>query len=262
MKRPLASRLGDIAAPLTLLLVLCGTWEAAVRGLNVPPYFLPPPSAVAAAVVDRLPTLLVSAWNTLEMALLGLFFASVTAMVIALVAGLHHLLEKAVRPLAIALQVTPVIALAPMVSIWAGLDHADRAVIGLAAVVAFFPILSGAMTGLKATDRDLERLFRLYGAGTLQTLFRLRLPSAAPYIVQGHRVAAGLAVVGAVVAELAAGSGATQGLAWRMLESSNRLRTAEMLAALVVLVVLGLLVHAAMGLAEAQLLKRWRVGPR
>ena len=262
MTRSPISRLGDVAAPLVLLLALCGVWEAACRGLDVSPYFLPPPSAVLAAVVNRAPVLLASAWNTLEMALLGLLFASLAAMAIALVAGLHHLLEKAVRPLAVALQVTPVVALAPLVSIWAGLDHADRAVIGLAAVVAFFPILSGALTGLKSADRDLERLFRLYGANALQTLFRLRLPAAAPHVIQGHRVAAGLAVVGAVVAELAAGSGATQGLAWRILEASNRLRTAEMLAAVVVLMALGLLVHAAMGLIEARLLRRWRPGHR
>lgn len=255
-------RLGDLLAPLVLLLILCGIWEGAVRALHVAPYFLPPPSAVLAAVIERAPILLLSAWNTLKMALLGLLFASVVAMVIALVASLHHLLEKAVRPVAIAVQVTPVVALAPLVSIWAGLDHPDRAVIGLSAVVAFFPILSGALTGLKATDRDLERLFKLYGATPLQTLFRLRLPSAAPHIVEGHRVGAGLAVIGAVVAELAAGSGATQGLAWRILEASNRLRTAEMLAAVVVLMLLGLLVHGALGVLEGRMLKHWRGAPR
>lgn len=251
-------RVADIAAPIVLLLVLCGTWEASVRLLNVPPYFLPPPSAVVLAVIERAPLLLLSAWNTLQMALLGLFFASITGMVIALVAGLHRLFEKAFRPIAIALQVTPVVALAPLVSIWAGLDHPGRAVVGLAAVVAFFPILSGALSGLKATDHDLERLFRLYGAGPLQTLVRLRLPSAAPMIVEGHRVAAGLAVIGAVVGEFVAGSGATQGLAWRILEAGNRLRTAEMFAAVVVLMLLGLIVHGAMGVLERRMLERWR----
>lgn len=255
-------RLADIAAPVVLLLVLGGVWEASCRLLEVPTYFLPPPSTILLAVGERAPLLLGSAWNTLQMALLGLFFASITGMVIALVAGLHRLFEKAVRPIAIALQVTPVVALAPLVSIWAGLDHPGRAVVGLAAVVAFFPILSGALSGLKATDRDLERLFRLYGAGPLQTLVRLRLPSAAPMIVEGHRVAAGLAVIGAVVGEFVAGSGATQGLAWRILEAGNRLRTAEMFAAVLVLVLLGLVVHGAMGVLERRMLQRWRGGPR
>lgn len=250
-------RVADITAPLVLLAILCLGWEAACRGLGVPAYFLPAPSAVLAALWAKGPLLLISALNTLKMALLGLAFASVIALAIALAASLHRLLESAVRPLAVALQVTPVIAIAPLVSIWAGLDHPERAVVGLAVVVAFFPILSGALTGLKATDPDLERLFRLYGASRLRTLFGLRLPSAAPFIVEGHRVAAGLAVIGAVVAEFVAGSGATQGLAWRILEAGNRLRTAEMFAALVVLAVLGLIVHWGMAALERQILRRW-----
>ncbi len=253
-------RLADLAAPLVLLALLLAGWELACRAFAVPVYFLPPPSAVAQALWARGPLLLLSGWNTLQMALLGLLLASVVSVAVALAASLHRSLEKAVRPLAIALQVTPVIAIAPIVSIWAGLDHPERAVIGLAAVVAFFPILSGMLTGLNATDPDLSRLFRLYGASRMQTLMRLRLPSAVPFVIEGHRVAAGLAVIGAVVAEMVAGSGATQGLAWRILEAHNRLRTAEMLAALVAVVILGLLVHLLMGLIERAVLGRWRGG--
>lgn len=247
----------DILAPLGLLLLAALGWEAACRLLEIPVYFLPPPSEVLAALWRRAPLLLESALNTLRMALLGLLFASLIAMAVALGASLHRLLERAVRPLAVALQVTPVVAIAPLVSIWAGIDHPERAVVGLSVVVAFFPILSGAMTGLKAVDPDLARLFRLYGAGRLQTLFGLQLPSAAPFIVEGHRVAAGLAVIGAVVAEFVAGSGGSQGLAWRILEAGNRLRTAEMFAALLVLTMLGLLVHAAMGALAALIRRRW-----
>jgi len=255
-------RLGDILAPLVLVAVLLAIWEAACRLMEVPVYRLPPPSAVAMALAGNWALLLESAWNTLRMALWGLLFASVSAMAVALVASLHLLLEKAVRPIAIALQVTPVVAIAPLVSIWAGLDHPERAVVGLSAVVAFFPILSGALAGFKAADPDLRRLFRLYGAGRVQTLMRLELPSAAPFLAEGHKVAAGLAVVGAVVAELAAGSGGSQGLAWRILESANRLRTAETFAALVVLTLLGLLVYAAMTLVERRVVGRWRAPVR
>jgi NitT/TauT family transport system permease protein len=128
----------------------------------------------------------------------------------------------------------------------------------LAAVVAFFPIFSGAVTGLKATDPDLERLFDLYGATRLQRLTRLRLPSAVPYLLEGHKVAAGLAVIGAVVAEFVAGSGGAQGLAWRILEAGNRLQTARMFAALVVLGVMGALLHALLETAERAGLRWWR----
>ena len=192
------------------------------------------------------------------MALIALLAASLAAQALALFVGLSPILERAVRPLAVVLQVTPVVAIAPLVLIWAGLDHAGRAIIGLAAVVAFFPIFSGAVTGLKAADPDLERLFDLYGATRVQRLTRLRLPSAVPYLLEGHKVAAGLAVIGAMVVEFMPRSGGAQDLAWRILEAGNRLQTARMFAALVVLGLLGAVLHAALETAEKAGLRWWR----
>jgi NitT/TauT family transport system permease protein len=236
--------------PLLLVLLLLAGWEAACRLLHVPSYFLPPPSAVAVALIDRAPLLAASAAATFWMALQALLVATALGGGLALAVSLSRPAEQAVRPLAVALQVTPVVAIAPLVMIWAGLDNADRAVVALAAAVAFFPLFSGVLTGLKSADPDLERLFDLYGASPFQRLIRLRLPSALPYILEGLRVAAGLAVIGAVVAEFVSGSGATQGLAWRLLEAGNRLRTADMLAALVCLMIMGLLLNAAVGLLD------------
>ena len=252
------SRLARAVAPFALIALLLGAWELACRALHVPVYFLPPPSAVLQAIAADWPSLLRSAWNTLSMALIALVVASLFAQGLALAVGLSPILERAVRPLAAVLQVTPVVAIAPLVMIWAGLDHAPRAIVALAAVVAFFPIFSGAVTGLKAADPDLERLFDLYGASRLQRLLRLRLPSAVPYLLEGHKVASGLAIIGAVVAEFVAGSGGAQGLAWRILEASNRLQTARMFAALVVLGLLGALLHAALESAEKAGLRWWR----
>jgi NitT/TauT family transport system permease protein len=252
------TRLARALAPFVLIALLMAAWEVACRALAVPVYFLPPPSAVAQALAGDWAGLLRSAWNTLSMALVALLVASLLAQALALVVALSPILERAVRPLAVVLQVTPVVAIAPLVLIWAGLDHAGRAIVGLAAVVAFFPIFSGAVTGLKATDPDLERLFDLYGASPLQRLVRLRLPSAVPYLLEGHKVAAGLAVIGAVVAEFVAGSGGAQGLAWRILEAGNRLQTAKMFAALVVLGLLGALLHAVLEAAERVGLRWWR----
>jgi NitT/TauT family transport system permease protein len=252
------NRLARIVAPFGLIAVLLAGWEIACRTLAVPPYFLPTPSAIGVALAGDWRTLLQSAWNTLSMALVALLVASLLAQAVALLVSLSPILERAVRPLAVVLQVTPVVAIAPLVLIWAGLDHAGRAIIGLAAVVAFFPIFSGAVTGLKAADPDLERLFDLYGASRLQRLIRLRLPSAVPYLLEGHKVAAGLAVIGAVVAEFVAGSGGAQGLAWRILEAGNRLQTAKMFAALVVLGLLGAVLHAALEAVEKAGLRWWR----
>ena len=252
------SRAAQALAPFVLIALLLAAWEFACRALAVPVYFLPPPSAVGKALASDWRGLLLSAWNTLSMALIALAVASMLAQAVALLVGMSPILERAVRPLAVVLQVTPVVAIAPLVLIWAGLDHAGRAIVGLAAVVAFFPIFSGAVTGLKATDPDLERLFDLYGATRLQRLVRLRLPSAVPYLLEGHKVAAGLAVIGAVVAEFVAGSGGAQGLAWRILEAGNRLQTARMFAALVVLGILGAVLHAVLEAAERAGLRWWR----
>jgi len=247
-----------ILAPILLVGLLLGVWEAACRALAVPAYFLPPPSAVAANLASDWPVLLRSAWNTLAMALAALAVASILAQALALAVGLSPVLERAVRPLAVVLQVTPVVAIAPLVVIWAGIDHPQRAIVALAAVVAFFPIFSGAVTGLKSADPDLERLFDLYGASRPQRLARLRLPAAVPFLLEGHKVAAGLAVIGAVVAEFVAGSGGAQGLAWRILEAGNRLQTAKMFAALAVLGLLGAVLHALLEALERYGLRWWR----
>jgi NitT/TauT family transport system permease protein len=251
-------RLADLLAPLILIIALLGAWEAACRVMEVPAYFLPTPSAVAASLWADAPTLLTSAYNTLAMALAALILASLSAQALALLVALSPILERAIKPLAVVLQVTPVVAIAPLVVIWAGIDNPERAIIALAALVAFFPIFSGAITGLKAADPDLERLFDLYGAGRVKRLVRLRLPSAVPFLLEGHKVAAGLALIGAVVAEFVAGSGGAQGLAWRILEAGNRLQTARMFAALVVLGLMGALLYAGLARLERSGLRWWR----
>ena len=239
-----------LVTPLALIVLLLAVWEIACRLWQVPVYFLPPPSEVAASLIERAPILAGSALQTFRMALQALAVAALLGGGLALTVSLSRPAEYAVRPLAVALQVTPVVAIAPLVLIWAGLDHADRAVIALAAAVAFFPVFSGVLTGLKSADPDLERLFDLYGASRIQRLIRLRIPAALPFALEGLRVASGLAVIGAVVAEFVSGSGATQGLAWRLLESGNRLRTADMLAALVCLMAMGLALSGLVGLVE------------
>ena len=248
----------SLIAPFVLIGLLLAIWEIACRALAVPVFLLPPPSAIAQAAAQNAPLLMSSAWNTLSMAVLAWLAASLFACGLALLVGTHSLIEDAVRPLAVVIQVTPIVAIAPLVNIWAGLDHPQRGVVGLAAVVAFFPIFSGALTGLKGADPDLERLFDLYGATRLQRLFRLRLPAAIPFVLEGHKVAAGLAVVGAVVAEFVAGSGGAQGLAWRILEASNRLQTAKMFAALLVLALMGVTLYALLQMSERAILRRWR----
>jgi len=245
-------------APLALTALLLAAWEIACRATQVPAYFLPPPSAVASALAANLPVLAAAAWRTLTVAFAALVIASLIAQAIAILIGLNPLLERAVRPLASVLQVTPVVAIAPLVLIWAGIDHPERAIVALAVLVAFFPIFSGAVTGLHAADPDLERLFDLYGASRWERILRLRLPSAVPFLLEGHKVGAGLAIIGAVVAEFGAGSGGVRGLAWQILDAGNKLQTDRMIAALTVLGVMGVAFHAALDTLERAGLRWWR----
>jgi NitT/TauT family transport system permease protein len=251
-------RLADVLAPLALVVILLAIWETACRLLETPVYLLPAPSAIWTSLITDTGQLLAAAWTTLSMALIALVIASLCACCLALLGGLSPLIEKAIQPVAVTIQVTPVVAIAPLVMIWTGLDHPGRAIIILATVVAFFPIYSGAATGLRAADPDLRRLFVLYGASRWQTLMRLRLPSAIPALVEGHKVATALAVIGAVVAEFVAGSGAAQGLAWRIIESANRLQTAKVFAALFTLAAMAALLYALVGVIERRLLTWWR----
>ena len=245
-------------APVVLIAIILAAWQAACVVMAVPEYLLPPPTAIAAALARNAPLLAQSAWRTLAMALQALIAASLFAALLALLVTLNRTLGQAIRPLAVALQVTPVVAIAPLFVIWAGVDHPDRAIVALAAIVAFFPIFSGTVRGLTSADPDLERLFDLYGARPLQRLTRLRIPAAMPFIVEGHKVASGLAIIGAVVAEFVAGSGGAEGLAWRILEAGNRLRTAEMFAAIVTLALMAAVVHLLFQALEKRALTWWR----
>ncbi len=251
-------RLSSLLAPLALVAVLLGVWEATCRLNHTPQYLLPPPSAIVVALIQNARILALSAWRTLAMALEALVAAGLFGGGLALLVTLSRTLDRAVRPLAVALQVTPVIAIAPLIVIWAGVDHPDRAIIALAAIVAFFPIFSGTVRGLTSADPDLERLFDLYGARPVQRLTRLRLPAALPFIIEGAKVASGLAIIGAVVAEFVAGSGGAQGLAWRILEAGNRLETAKMFAAIVALALMAAGVHLVFQNLERRGLKWWR----
>ena len=251
-------RLIDLLAPWLLIALLIAGWELACDALHVPAVILPPPTQIAAAGAANLGLLLSAAWNTLAVALTALVLASLIGCVSALIVALNPLLERSVQPIVTTLQVTPVIAIAPLVVIWAGLEHPERAVTALATIVSFFPIYSGAVTGLKAADPDLVRLFDVYGASPWRKLVRLRLPSAVPFLLQGHKVAAGLALVGAVVAEWVAGTGATQGLAWRILEEEHRLETAKMFAAVFLMAVMGAVLYAILQAAERVILRQWR----
>jgi NitT/TauT family transport system permease protein len=244
--------------PLAVGLAVLAIWEGLVRWLDVPKFVLPAPSLIAAALAANFPMLLEATWETLKLTVLAFAASFAGGLALAILFVRSRLLERSLLPYAIILQVTPIIAIAPLILIWVGFEHVERAVFILALIVAFFPILSNASLGLRSVDPGLADLFRLYRANSWRRLWLLELPSALPALLAGARISAGLALIGTVVAEFTAGSGAATGLAWRISESSARLEIPRMFAALLLLCLTGLALNGLIALAERRLLRNWR----
>jgi NitT/TauT family transport system permease protein len=230
-------------------------WELTVRVYDIQPYVLPGPLAVFHTLIGDWSVLSESLLTTLTTTVEGFAAAAIGGVALALLFNLSKLLEYSLFPYAIILQVTPVIAIAPLLLIYL---PQQTAVIVCAWIVAFFPVLSNTTLGLNSVDRNLAGLFQLYGASRLQTLRYLKLPAALPYILGGLRIAGGLSLIGAVVAEIAAGTaGAGSGLAYRIAESGYRLNIPRMFAALFLLSFAGIVIYALLALTSHFALRRW-----
>lgn len=251
----LAVRAIRILLPLVVAAIGTVAWELIVRLNNIPPYVLPGPMAVLGTLVADWGVLSESLLTTLLTTLEGFIAASVGGIALALLFNQSKWLEYSLFPYAVILQVTPVIAIAPLLLIYL---PQQTAVIVCAWIVGFFPVLSNTTLGLNSVDRNLAGLFQLYGASRLQTLRLLKLPAALPFILGGLRIAGGLSLIGAVVAEIAAGSaGAGSGLAYRIAESGYRLNIPRMFAALLLLSLAGIVIYALLALISHLLLRRW-----
>ncbi|KJC57696.1 ABC transporter ATP-binding protein [Bradyrhizobium sp. LTSPM299] len=230
-------------------------WELIVRAYGIQPYVLPSPLLVLKTLVADWPILAQSLGVTLLTTLEGFVAAAIGGVALALLFNQSKWLEYSLFPYAVILQVTPVIAIAPLLLIYL---QQQTAVIVCAWIVAFFPVLSNTTLGLNSVDRNLAGLFQLYGASRLQSLLFLKLPAALPYILGGLRIAGGLSLIGAVVAEIAAGSaGAGSGLAFRIAESGYRLNIPRMFAALLLLSLAGIVIYGVLALISHLMLRRW-----
>jgi len=248
-------RLVRILLPIVVLAAGVAGWELVVRLYHIPPYVLPGPVAVFATLISDWPVLAQSLLTTLLTTLEGFIAAGIGGIALALLFNQSKWLEYSLFPYAVILQVTPVIAIAPLLLIYL---PQQTAVIVCAWIVAFFPVLSNTTLGLNSVDRNLAGLFQLYGASRMQTLAYLKLPSALPFILGGLRIAGGLSLIGAVVAEIAAGSaGAGSGLAYRIAESGYRLNIPRMFAALLLLSAAGIVIYGLLALVSHLVLRRW-----
>jgi NitT/TauT family transport system permease protein len=243
--------------PILLGIAVLALWEFLVRHYDVPVFVLPGPSAIWPAFTANFSSLMASLWTTLQVTWIAFAIAFIAGLALAIVFAQSRAAELALFPYAVILQVTPVIAIAPLILIWVGYEHVERAAVVIALIVAFFPILSNATLGLRSVDPGLLDLFRLYGASRWQILWKLQLPGALPYILAGMKISGGLALIGAVVAEFVAGSGTATGLAWRVTEAGNRLEIAKMFAALGLLSFVGIVNFYALSFLEWLLLHRW-----
>jgi NitT/TauT family transport system permease protein len=242
-------------APLLFAALFVVLWEAGVRLSGAPAYLVPGPVAIVGAFLADPGLFLGSLASTLGVTLAALAVSAVMGVVLAVAMAASPLARAAFQPWTVVLQVTPIVAIAPLVIVWVGNPFAS--VVICATIIAFFPVFSATAAGLAAAPADLIDLFRLNGAGRWDTLSLLRLPVALPYFLAGLRISGGLALVGTVSAEIVAGSGGVaSGLAYRILEAGYRLQVPRMFAALALLSASGVAINAALGALGRVLLRR------
>ena len=245
-----------IAMPTLALLVALGLWEGLVRLYDVPAYLIPAPSRIAATLIEDWPSLMGSMWFTVKLTLMSLALAVVGGAALGMVFALSRVVEMSLFPFAVILQVTPIVAIAPLILIY--VHDTFAALLICAWIVAFFPILSSTAIGLRSADHNLRDLFALYHASPWQRLRHLLIPSALPYFMAALKVAGGLSLIGAVVAEFVAGTaGQNTGLASRILESSFRNEIPRMFAALFLVSLLGIAIFLATSWLSKAVLGHW-----
>ncbi len=243
-----------ILFPLLVAVLLIGVWQWWVTAYDIPTFLVPSPWRVAQTLAADWALLSGALLTTLKITLLALICATLLGVLIAFAFVQSRLIETALFPYAVLLQVTPIVAIAPLIIIW--VKNPTASLVICATLVALFPIIANTTLGLRSVDRGLLDYFKLNRASRLQVLWRLRIPSALPYFFGGLRISAGLALIGAVVAEFVAGTGGTgSGLAYQILQSGYQLNIPRLFAALLLIAVAGVLLFATMAG-----LSRWALG--
>ncbi len=255
-RRARIARCLQLGVPVIVFLLAVLAWEAIVRINKIPHYLIPAPSLVLLTLANEWPSLAPSLWFTLKLTFAALAVAILGGVLLAVVLSMSRWAELAFLPFAVILQVTPIVAIAPLIMIY--VDDTFAALLICAWIVAFFPILSNTIIGLRSADHNLRDLFQLYEASPWQRMRWLLLPSSLPFFLGGLKIAGGLALIGAVVAEFVAGAaGKDTGLASRVLEASFRTEIPRMFAALVLISLCGIFIYLAFNGLSRWLLGRW-----
>jgi NitT/TauT family transport system permease protein len=245
-----------LLVPIILGLVLLATWQGFVEYFDIAPYLLPSPILVFKTLITDWKLLGSALKVTLEITLISFIVATIVGVTISFLFIQSRILERALFPYAVLLQVTPIVAVAPLIIIW--VKDTTLSLVLCASLVALFPIISNTTLGLKSVDHDLMSFFNLHKATRLQILLRLRVPSALPYFFGGLRISSGLALIGAVVAEFVAGTGGSgSGLAYQILQSGFQLNIPRMFAALILISILGIALFTLMSWISSAALRGW-----
>ena len=256
LRRARKERVLTWVMPIILLMIAVGLWEYLVWYHEIPKYLIPAPSLIAETLVKDGPSLMASSWFTVKLTFFSLGLAIIGGVLLGALFALSRPVELSLFPFAVILQVTPVVAIAPLILIY--VDSTFAALLICAWIVAFFPILSNTVIGLRSADHNLSDLFTMYRATPWQRLRYLLAPSALPYFMAALKVAGGLALIGAVVAEFVAGTaGQNTGLASRIIESSFRSEIPRMFAALVLVSFLGIIIFLLTSWASSKVLGHW-----
>jgi NitT/TauT family transport system permease protein len=258
MKRPLIRdpRVQAALPPLLVGIVVLSLWEAACRGFAIPEYLFPAPSVIAASLIQNGPDLLRALWSTMRVTLIAFALSTVLGTLVAFLFVQSRFIERGFFPYAVMLQVTPVVAVAPLIIIL--VRDTQVALVICATIIAIFPMISNTTVGLRSVDPGLANLMRVYRASRMQTLLRLRIPSALGYFFAGLRISSGLALIGAVVAEFVAGTGGrSAGLAYEILQAGFQLDIPRMFAALSLITAAGILLFLAMSGLSRLALGSW-----
>ncbi len=249
-------KLGSWSLPVVVMLAALLLWDRIVVWNEIPHYILPGPGRVWDSLVNDWGILWEAGLLTGKITLMALGLAIVGGAGLAILFNQSRMVEMSFYPYAVILQVTPVVSIAPLIFIY--VDSKTAGMLLCAWIVAFFPVLSSTTLGLNSVDHNLRDLYRIYGASRWQKLWMLQLPSALPYFLGGLKIAGGLSLIGAVVAELVAGTGGVgAGLAARIQEAGYQLNIARMFAALTLVAAMGVLIFAALSLVSHLLLRKW-----
>jgi NitT/TauT family transport system permease protein len=254
--RVLSPRTERVLYPALVAVVLIGGWQALVSAFKLPPYLVPSPLLTAQTLVADWASLGGALLVTLKITVLSFALATVVGVLISFLFVQSRRIETALFPYAVLLQVTPIVAVAPLIIIW--VKDPTASLVVCAALVALFPIIANTTLGLRSIDPDLQSYFAMNRASRLQTLLRLRIPSALPYFFGGLRISSGLALIGAVVAEFVAGTGGqATGLAYQILMAGYQLNIPRMFAALLLISLAGVALFVAMAWLTQRALGSW-----